>query len=241
MYLEIKPSIELKDSIDTFWFFSNDKSDEKFKVMPDACTDIIVDLNQNKSFLSATMTTFQQIEVKAQSSLIGVRFKAEKFGSLSAIPLHEVKDLRVELSELFPKFNLNLITEMNGSKTIEKKICVLEDFVSNALNLSYKRRDKLIIAVAQRIRRLNGNLNIEELSKIYHISLRQLQRRFKSYIGLTIKEFSSIIRFKNAEMNIKSNPELSFMQIAFTTGFYDHAHMNHEFKRITGENPTHFR
>lgn len=241
MYQEIKPSKKLSQSIDTFWIFSNNKLNEKFKVLPDTCTDLIFDLNQSKSFLSAVMTNYQEIEVQAQSNLFGVRFKSENFGSLSGIPLNEVKNLRIEFSELFPKFNFSIINQLNDSETIINKINKLEDYISKALNENFKSRDELVLSVAQRIRLLKGNLNVKYLAKIYHISIRQLQRRFKQYIGLTIKEFSNIIRFKNAEMNIKANPELSFMQIAFNMGFYDHSHMNHEFNRIAGENPSYFR
>jgi len=59
MYQEIKPSKGIDNVIDSFWAFSNNKSSENFKVLPDTCVDFIFDLNQNKGFLSGIMTNYQ--------------------------------------------------------------------------------------------------------------------------------------------------------------------------------------
>jgi len=241
MYREINPSLELKESVDAFWVFSNNKIVEKFKICPDACTDLIFDLNQDIGYLSAPMTKYQRKELKADSNLIGIRFKSENFGSLLGIPLNELKNSTIEIAELIPKFDLGIISELKGTKTILSKVIQLEVFIERVFNQSFERRDELIISVAKRIRLLKGNLNLESLATSYHISLRQLQRRFKYYIGITMKEFSNIIRFKNAKINIKTNPHLSFMEIAFNMGYYDHSHMNYEFNRIVGESPSQFR
>jgi len=241
MYQEIKPSIESKDLIDSFWTFSNNKTVEKFKVLPDACTDLIFDLDRCESFLSGPMSTYQQYELKAQSNLIAIRFKSENFGSLPDFPLNETKNLTIECSSILSRFDFNITDELNSLDTIQKKITRLEVFISTAFYHNLENRDKLIISVAKRIRLLKGKINVEDLARSYHISLRQLQRRFKLYVGLTIKEFANIVRFKNTKKSIKTHSDLSLMQIAFKMGFYGHSHMNYEFNRIAGENPSQFR
>lgn len=59
MHQEIKPSKGIDHVIDTFWAFSNNKSSENFKVLPDTCVDLIFDLNQNMGFLARIMTNYQ--------------------------------------------------------------------------------------------------------------------------------------------------------------------------------------
>ena len=241
MYSEINPSFELKESVDAFWVFSNNKLREKFKICPDACTDLIFDLNLNKVFLSAAMNIYQQIELSAKSNLIGIRFKSENFGSILGIPLDELKNPKIELSELLPRFDCNITNDLKMLEPIHTNVNKLESFVATLLARNFEKRDELIISVANRIRHLKGNIVIKNLATTYHISLRQLQRRFKQYIGLTIKEFSNIIRLKSTENIIRNSPEISLMEIAFEMGYYDHSHMNYEFKRIAGENPSNFR
>lgn len=241
MYQEIKPSEGLNNLIDSFWVFSNNKAIENFKILPDTCTDLIFDLNQNKGFVSGVMTNYQLKEIASESKLIGVRFKTEKFGSLSKVPLNETKNLRVELSQIFPANNLSILNQLTDFETITGKVNFLENFITTSFKQNYQREDPLILSVAHNIRSLKGIVNVGEIAKSYHISLRQLERRFKSYIGLTIKEFSNIVRFDNAKKAIATFTETSLLAIAFDMGFFDHSHMNYEFKRISGENPSYFR
>ena len=241
MYQEIEPSKGLDELIDSFWVFSQNKASEYFKVLPDTCADLIFDLNQCKGFLSGVMTNYQRIELATESNLIGIRFKSEMFGSLSKIPLDETKNLRVELSQIFPTKCLARLSQLDELESIADKINFLENFTGTLFKENYERQDQMILSVAKNIRLLNGNLNIGALAKSHHLSLRQLERRFKNYIGLTIKEFSSIVRFNIAKKAIATSTSKSLLEIAFDMGFFDHSHMTHEFKRISGENPSCFR
>ena len=241
MYQEIKPSHRTDYLIDSFWTFSSDHAGENFKVLPDTCADLIFDLNQNKGFLSGIMTNFQLRELANGSNLLGIRFKSEKFGLLSEIPLNETKNLRVELSEVFPRTRLDRLSQLTDLQETVDKIEFLEAFIETSFKQNSQKEDKLILSVAKHIRKQKGIVHVGDLATSYHISLRQLERRFKSYIGLSIKEFSSIVRFKNARNLIATSTKTSLLEIAFDMGFFDHAHMTYEFKRISGENPSSYR
>ena len=241
MYQEIKPSKKLDDLIDSFWTFSKNKESENFKVLPDTCTDLIFDLNQNRGFLSGVMTNYQRTKLATESNLIGIRFKSEKFGSLSKIPLSEAKNLQVELSQILPTKSIISLNQLSELDTISDKVNFLENFIEISFKENYERQDQMILSVAKNIRLFNGIVNIRDLAKSHHISLRQLERRFKNYIGLTLKEFSNIVRFNNAKKSIATSTSTSLLEIAFDMGFFDHSHMTYEFNRISGENPSFFR
>lgn len=241
MYQELKPSVKQSNLIDAFWTFSTAQFSESFKVFPDTCIDLIVDLSKNEAFVSGIMSNFQIRELASRSNLIGVRFKTESFGCLSKIPTHETKNLRIDFSQLFPNCEQNIVNQLINLESTADKISFLENFIATSFQKNYHRQDKLVLSVAAKIRSLKGCVDGRTIAKSNTISLRQLERRFKSYMGLTIKEFSSIVRFKNAKKMIQSSTETSLLNIAFDTGFFDHAHMNHEFNRISGENPSFFR
>jgi len=241
MYQEVKPSEHLNSMIDCYWIFSDNEVCEKFKVLPDTCADLIFDLNQDHGFISGVMSRFQHLELAAESDLIGIRFRTENFGSLSKIPLSETKNLRVELSEIFSPNKLISLEELKDLETVSDKIIFLENYIATSFKENCERQDKMIISVAKNIRSHQGNINIKDLARSNHLSQRQVERRFKSYIGLTIKEFSNIVRFNYAKKTIASLTETSLLEIAFDMGFYDHSHMNYEFKRVSGENPSYFR
>ncbi|RYG06168.1 MAG: AraC family transcriptional regulator [Chitinophagaceae bacterium] len=85
----------------------------------------------------------------------------------------------------------------------------------------------------------NGQITIHELSKRNFTTVRQLERNFKRFVGVTPKEYSNIIRFQNALALIKNPDESrSFFDIAFECGYYDHSHLTSEIKRNTGLLPS---
>src|SRR5690606_22519282 len=85
----------------------------------------------------------------------------------------------------------------------------------------------------------NGHIRVQDLSKRHFTTVRQVERYFKRNIGLTPKEYSNIIRFQNAMRLIKeSRLERSLSEIAFTCGYYDHAHLTNDIKRHTGMAPS---
>ncbi len=242
MYHEIKPQEEHNSLIDSFWTFSNNKEQEHFKILPDTCADLIFDLNQNKGFLSGIMTKYQPQALSAQANIIGVRFKTENFGFLSKIPLDETKNLRVELSEILTTERLDTLNQLTDLEGTMDKIAFIENFIKRTSRELQKNQDQLVLSVAQNIRTMQGLINTSTLAKTHFISLRQLERRFKRYIGLSLKEFSNIVRFNIAKQSIiASRTKKSLLEIAFDTGYFDHAHMHYEFKRMAGENPSYFR
>jgi len=87
-----------------------------------------------------------------------------------------------------------------------------------------------------------GQISIADLTRKFSITYRTLERLFNNRVGLSPKEFISLIRFKNAMGKIlkKSfgNLDESLMSIAFDAGYYDHAHLTREIKRFTGFTPS---
>lgn len=241
MYKEIAPSLHLTNKVEAFWTVSNNESNEQFKVLPDACVDLIIDLNQPKAFVSGVMNKHQFRSLRADVSLIAIRFKAEYFKQLFAVPGAELKNLRTEITTLSPHYNGDVLNRLIDLPDESDQITLLESWVTELLSKNEKQVDQLIIQLCKIIREVGGVINVQQLATQQQISTRQLERRFKNDVGLTIKEFASIVRFNNAKSNIAKSPNQSLLELAFDHGFFDHAHMGHEFKRLSGENPGYFR
>lgn len=241
MYQEIKPSSQNNGLIDSFWTFSGSEASESFKVLPDNCIDLIFDLSQNQAFVSGVMSKYQLRKLSPNSNLIGARFKVEKFSALSNVPLTETKNLRVDFTEVIPQYNPTILDRLCDQLHVNNQLSFIEGYITKLFAQLDQKQDELILLVAASIRLSKGIVDIRELAKTNHISSRQLERRFKKHVGLTMKEFSNVARFSNTKAAISSLADTSLLKIAFSTGFFDHSHMNYEFKRIAGESPNHFR
>ena len=242
MYREIKPIHRLKDFVGSFWTYSGPGKAERYKVLPDGCIDLIFNLSDHTTTVSGIMTRFAERKLdKGTIDLIGIRFKTGRFKSLTTVPQREFKDLKVEADQMVPKLPIDIHDRLAEQVSNKAKIAVLQSAIHELVVDAKQYKDMLILSIVDKIRREGNTDRISSLAKSHGISLRQLERRFKASTGLTVKEFASIVRFNNARSLIRGCPEKSLLEIAFDLGFYDHAHLNNEFNRLSGENPSYFR
>jgi AraC-like DNA-binding protein len=72
-----------------------------------------------------------------------------------------------------------------------------------------------------------------------HISLsqRQIERHFKTWLGMTPKYYQRILRIKKAMNYLRTTPNADLADVALRFGFSDQAHMTREFRSIAKTTP----
>ncbi|MHA4845206.1 helix-turn-helix domain-containing protein [Flavitalea antarctica] len=88
------------------------------------------------------------------------------------------------------------------------------------------------------IHRLKGNVSIGEIESTCYITLRSLERYFKTYIGLTPKDYAKIYRFKCLMNYIHEHPGVTWNILCEENGYYDQAHLTRYFTRFLKIRPT---
>lgn len=79
------------------------------------------------------------------------------------------------------------------------------------------------------------------LLKEFKISERQFQRKFKTEIGITYKNFHRLLRFEKALDLISNDKDVNFTQIAYDLGFADQSHLIKNFNEFAGCTPLEFK
>lgn len=210
-------------------------------VLPDDCIDVVYDLKYGEVFVCGLMTKNNLVRLDQNSQLLGARISIENFPLLTNVPLHEIKNLKVDGPDIGMILENSLSQNFDEFDSVEKKLCTFGNSILELGNDANRNPDQLVNSIIELVRITKGKISLKRLGQEACIGIRQMQRRFKQRVGLTIKEFASIIRFNNAVRNIDQIPTGSLLDIAFESGFYDHAHMTNEFKRISGLNPSFFR
>ncbi len=241
IYNQVRPHPHLADYIDAFWTVKGvGEQLKKEPILPDGCVDLIFNLGEDcrtanrtfimqsgKSYLAGTMTAFKDTFLNSTNKLIGVRFKPAAFSSFyKYLSLEEITDKTIEFE-----------------KSISPDIHKIEQHADLYLNEYFLNRltnqKHNLSAVIKDIQAANGQISIDALAKVNCTTVRQLERYFKKHIGITPKEFANIIRFQFAFSKIKHNEQRkSLLDIAFDTGYYDHAHLSNAIKRYTGLAPS---
>lgn len=82
--------------------------------------------------------------------------------------------------------------------------------------------------------------SLDQMARAACLSTRQFERNFLLRIGVSPKFYERLIRFNTAMKMKQSQPNLSWMQVAFQNGYYDHMHLLRDFKQFTASVPSNF-
>jgi AraC-like DNA-binding protein len=89
----------------------------------------------------------------------------------------------------------------------------------------------------RRIRHSGGRVRVDELAAETGWSRRHLSERFRSELGLTPKTAARVTRFDRARWLLVTGARTSLTDLALRCGYYDHAHMDREFRVFAGRPP----
>jgi transcriptional regulator GlxA family with amidase domain len=82
-----------------------------------------------------------------------------------------------------------------------------------------------------------GDVSTRDLAKQVQLGPRQLQRRFLSATGLTIKSYARVRRMRSAMSDRLAEGQKTWSMTAATAGYADQAHLAREFSTLTGLAP----
>lgn len=240
-YKEIKPHLALQPYIDNFWELKGSTNDAQWeRNFPDGCTGLVMNVGETcvtdngsvtmdygKTYVVGAMTSFKDSFIHAGTHLLGVCLKPAAFSNFyNYAPQNELINSTIEFDK---------IHSFNVDKIMEDPAMYLNQFFT----LRARNFNRELQPVIADIHRSNGKLGIYEIAKRNCTTIKQLERKFKTHIGISPKAYSNIIRFQNALSVMKNAaPEQSLLEIAFECGFYDHSHLSNEIRRNTGLAPS---
>lgn len=180
-----------------------------------------------KTYVVGAMNSFKDSLIESDTHLLGVCLKPAAFANFYSYASQN------ELT------NDTVALEKSNSFAMDKMFQAPFGYFDRFFSERSKGKYTELKAVIDDIHSTNGQINICQLSKRNFTTVRQLERKFKKYIGLSPKEYSNIIRFQNALSMIKdSDKNRNLLDIAFECGYYDHSHLTNEIKRNTGLSPS---
>jgi AraC-like DNA-binding protein len=115
-----------------------------------------------------------------------------------------------------------------------------QEFTKRAYFLKHPENSFFYVeAAVKEIIKTKGNLKRKQIEKVTGVSSRYLEKSFLTYVGLSPKQFSNIIKFGNFVTYRKNNPQKTLTECAYETSFYDQSHLIHLSNQITNLSPKH--
>ncbi len=240
-YLKIKPCKELEPYIHFFWELKGNPNKAQWeRVYPDGCSGIILNLGNDcltdngslslefgKTYAVGAMNSYKDSLIDIDTHLAGARLKPAAFANFYS---YDPADKLINDTVEFEKSN-----SFSLDKIVRQSFSYFDCFFLERI----KNKNIPLQSVINDINVTKGQISIYELAQKNCTTVRQLERNFKKYIGLSPKEYTNIIRFQNALNCIqKTDDDQSLSDIAFECGYYDLSHFSNEIKRNTGLSPS---
>lgn len=190
-------------------------------------------------FLIAQQKSHFTIKFSRKTHVIGAAFYAEAFSHFFNFPLHEITDGAAEVTDELTKPYRSLLDQFKNTPQAKTQIEILDKFLSKRIvNGDYNPSsfDQLMIF----LRKQKGMMSIEELADMANMSRRTLERKSKDTLGLGLKSYSRVIRFKYAMSLLALDKKVDWQDILYQCGYYDQMHFIKDFKHFTGQTPTQF-
>jgi AraC-like DNA-binding protein len=173
---------------------------------------------------------------KATANLLVV-FNEGGTTAFSRIPAHELFGLIIPTENLFLSAELNEILErMAEAKTNRDRVDIVEAFLLR--RLTNTNLVPLIGNAIQLIKAQSGIIRIKDLAIALHISQDAFEKRFRTLIGSTPKQYASIIRLRNLIGKYPSYSSLT--EASYEAGYFDQSHFIKDFRLFTGQAPKDF-
>ncbi|PKL38937.1 MAG: hypothetical protein CVV44_08695 [Spirochaetae bacterium HGW-Spirochaetae-1] len=165
-----------------------------------------------------------------------VLFKPYGVFKIFGHPQVEFRNLAVNLEDICGIDGTDVIEKVALAKTPEEKALAMDSFLScqyiKAVERSTDIDRELVYIILTK-----GAVKIRDICKRMDVNIKTLERRFKYTLGLTPKEFATIIRINHAYRLLKTNDSNDIQDVVFECGYYDQSHFINDFKNLTRFTP----
>lgn len=248
-YRIILPTPKLKPFVRYFWMLK-DQSPQAvgtiFHTLVDDSSGIIFQQHEGKTAFQKGGVSLPTAFFYGQSTrptttcainqyeLIGVHFHPFAINALFGIDAYHLADQTDDFDLLkIGGFDRKLRSCCN----MQERLTLLQNWLLQRLDEPFKQ-DHLVLRYVEAINQQKGNIHIGSLLKMEPISERQLERRFKTAIGIPPKLYIRIIRFREALRLLKEKQYTKLSDIAFDLNYADQSHFIRDIREFSGYTPS---
>ncbi|MDR2366768.1 MAG: helix-turn-helix domain-containing protein [Deltaproteobacteria bacterium] len=232
----------VKKNLGCFFEFNTGPKDELIELLPDNCFSFYFFLNDNpQGYVAGPNQALKKLILPANATIF--IFK----------PLSIIKTV------LSASFTLNNFNSLYPIKFFFKNSSILDELTVAA---DFAERKRIFLAEARRhilapkydaskygfnlvdesqliICQSRGQKQVGYIAKKMGFSERYCHMLFNDALGLSMKQYSEVIRFQNV-IKMFFHQTTNFLEVAMANNFHDQAHLNHFFKKFTPYTPSEY-
>ncbi len=255
LYREFDPHLALRCFVKCYWIWQTDSTHRwgtQERILPDGCTELLFNFGESvqqshsgarenaveRSQIAGQLSTAFRFQPSGSINLLGVRFHAHGIFPFLDLPLAEVTDRVVGLSEIWTGLAKELEQRLYEACEDQQRIDRVEDCLLTMVKKRDMRPDTHVENAVKCIAKNDGLITIEELSDRIGIGIRQLERKFALHVGISPKLYARIIRFQKIFKVIERVENYEWPGVLVDCGYYDQPHLIRDFKALSGRTPS---
>lgn len=223
--------------IEHFWTVSWDLTGKEpylAETLPYPSIHIVFEKGNSKIF-GVTKGRFSTL-LEGKGSVFGIKFRPGGFYPFFQKNISTLTNKTIPISELTKSDILPLENEIFQKEDEESRIKIIETWLENILPES-DPKIPLINSMIDKIKEDRSIQSVDQISKLFSINLRSLQRLFREYVGVSPKWVIQRFRIQEVAERIEKEKSIHYAEMALELGYYDQAHFIKDFKNTIGLSP----
>jgi AraC-like DNA-binding protein len=250
------PAYPLNQFVEFLWLYQDlDVDHRREQLIPDSAIELIIDLDPHagakklykgsdfrrytgyrRAWISGMQSDSIVIGTEAGGSMMGVHFKTGGAGPFFGFPISELTTQVVELDLIWKHDMISLRDRLLEAESVKGKFDLLEAFL---LTRAQERlvADSAVLTAIEAFRTWPV-VSVSGLAAQLGLSQKRMISEFDKQVGFTPKMASRVIRFQKVLRTAHANGECDWAELAVDCGYYDQAHLIHEFQQFAHMTPS---
>lgn len=238
----------LRRYIDHYMYVSGNGAVKSKKIFPRPGFSLVFDFNApfyfgknqfRKALSGLQYDPFTYATEAERADHFVVHFSSYGFSRFIDMPADELTEQIIAPEFLFGEEIRELYEKISDTDELDRRVTLLEDFFIEIF-IPPLQAESGIFGIADRLQDELSTAAIPAARQQVSLSNRQIERRFKTIIGVDMQSFIRICRFDRVKQLMLQNPSLRLTDIGLEAGYYDQPHFSNDFKKLSGVSPRRF-
>lgn len=178
--------------------------------------------------------------LQGSGKVLGIKFRAGGQYPFFPVDASKLTGSTIHATEAFGNEALEWMNAILDAENDAAMANIAEDFL---LSRSPERdkQAELVETIVQDVKSDRNYMKVEQMCERSKYSMRQLQRLFRKYVGVSPKWIIKRFRLQEAAERIENESDLQWTELAEQLGYFDQAHFIKDFRSVVGQSPSDYQ
>jgi AraC-like DNA-binding protein len=252
----LKPKLPLGALVECLWYWEGAPTPHRQeRLLPQAQAALILNLcdapiaiyedgaavrSYGTAVFSGARSNCFTIDCDQQERVVGVQFASAGACPFFRMPMSELEDASFDMTDLWGREAQWVRERVLAAPTPRAMLEALAVCLEERLCLA--RRNVVpvhpaVVYMAGELDICDGPGRVQAVTRKIGMSQRRVAQLFHEQVGVSPKTYHRVRRFQHTLQRLRGVRQVNWADLAVDCGYYDQAHLSHDFRQIAGMTP----